>query len=72
MLEDDDPATGLLRFISESGINCLVLGSCSSNYITRYGAKTTHLISHYNLLQLFCWVIFSDEITFFGGVTVNL
>ncbi|PQM40510.1 U-box domain-containing protein 34 isoform X1 [Prunus yedoensis var. nudiflora] len=35
VLEDDDPATGLLRFISESGINCLVLGSCSSNYITR-------------------------------------
>ncbi|ONH97699.1 hypothetical protein PRUPE_7G205400 [Prunus persica] len=36
VLEDDDPATGLLRFISESGINCLVLGSCSSNYITRH------------------------------------
>ncbi|GLU10078.1 hypothetical protein SLE2022_269040 [Rubroshorea leprosula] len=35
VLEDENPATGLLRYISESGINSLVLGSCASNYITR-------------------------------------
>ncbi|GMY36344.1 U-box domain-containing protein 34 isoform X1 [Fagus crenata] len=35
VLEDDDPATALLRYISESGIKSLVLGSCSSNFVTR-------------------------------------
>ncbi|XP_068343450.1 U-box domain-containing protein 34-like [Pyrus communis] len=35
VLEDDDPANGILRFISESGIDCLVLGAYSSNYVTR-------------------------------------
>lgn len=36
ILEDDDPATALLRYASDSQINSLVLGSCSSNYITRW------------------------------------
>ncbi|WOH09194.1 hypothetical protein DCAR_0728649 [Daucus carota subsp. sativus] len=31
----DNPATSLVRFISDSGITNLVLGSCSSNCITR-------------------------------------
>ncbi|XVE70638.1 hypothetical protein DITRI_Ditri10aG0087400 [Diplodiscus trichospermus] len=35
VLEDDHPATGLLRYISEFGINTLVLGSYVSNCITR-------------------------------------
>ncbi|KAL1094277.1 hypothetical protein V6Z11_D06G084500 [Gossypium hirsutum] len=35
VLEDDYPAIGLLRYISEFGIQTLVLGSYSSNYITR-------------------------------------
>lgn len=35
VLEDDNPATGLLRYISESGINTLVLGSYGSNCIPR-------------------------------------
>ncbi|XP_021276863.1 U-box domain-containing protein 34-like isoform X2 [Herrania umbratica] len=35
VLEDDNPATALLRYISEFGINTLVLGSYSSNCITR-------------------------------------
>ncbi|KAF3439635.1 hypothetical protein FNV43_RR17913 [Rhamnella rubrinervis] len=35
ILDDDDPATALLRYASNSHINSLVLGSCSSNYITR-------------------------------------
>ena len=37
VLEDDDPAAALLRYISELGITSLVLGSCSSNFIARYG-----------------------------------
>lgn len=36
LLEDDNPASALLSFISESGIQILVLGSDSSNFITRY------------------------------------
>ncbi|XP_022754851.1 U-box domain-containing protein 34-like isoform X2 [Durio zibethinus] len=35
VLEDDNPATGLLRYISEFGINTLVLGSYDCNCITR-------------------------------------
>ncbi|XVF35067.1 hypothetical protein REPUB_Repub18cG0113000 [Reevesia pubescens] len=35
VLEDHNPATGLLRYISEFGINALVLGSYGSNCITR-------------------------------------
>ncbi|XP_028753561.1 U-box domain-containing protein 34 [Neltuma alba] len=35
LLEDDDPATALLRYISESEIQILVLGTGSSNFITR-------------------------------------
>ncbi|KAH7519234.1 hypothetical protein FEM48_Zijuj08G0014300 [Ziziphus jujuba var. spinosa] len=35
VLEDDDPAAALLRYASDSQINTLVLGSCSSNCITR-------------------------------------
>ncbi|XP_050374059.1 U-box domain-containing protein 34 isoform X2 [Argentina anserina] len=35
VLEDEVPANGILSFISQSDINCLVLGSSSSNYITR-------------------------------------
>ncbi|KAK6273629.1 hypothetical protein POUND7_010712 [Theobroma cacao] len=35
VLEDDNPAAALLRYISEFGINTLVLGSYSSNCITR-------------------------------------
>ncbi|XWS72207.1 hypothetical protein CRYUN_Cryun02cG0020500 [Craigia yunnanensis] len=35
VLEDDNPATGLLRYISEFGINTLILGSYGSNCITR-------------------------------------
>ncbi|KAJ1400687.1 Zinc finger, RING/FYVE/PHD-type [Sesbania bispinosa] len=35
LLEDDNPANALLSFVSESGIQILVLGSDSSNFITR-------------------------------------
>ncbi|OIW18729.1 hypothetical protein TanjilG_13481 [Lupinus angustifolius] len=35
LLEDDNPANALLSFISESGIQMLVMGSYSSNFITR-------------------------------------
>lgn len=35
VLEDDYPAVGLLRYISEFGIQTLVLGSYSSNYMKR-------------------------------------
>ncbi|KAK8503134.1 hypothetical protein V6N13_025894 [Hibiscus sabdariffa] len=35
VLEDDYPATGLLRYISEFGIDTLVLGSYGANCITR-------------------------------------
>lgn len=34
LLEGDNPAASLVRFISDSGITSLVLGSCSSNCIT--------------------------------------
>ena len=37
VLEDEVPANGILSFISQSDISCLVLGSSSSNYITRFG-----------------------------------
>jgi len=36
LLEDDNVAEALLSFISESGVQTLVLGSDSSNFITRY------------------------------------
>ncbi|KAL6224209.1 hypothetical protein ACLB2K_003065 [Fragaria x ananassa] len=35
VLEDEAPANGILSFVSQSDINCLVLGSGSSNYVTR-------------------------------------
>ncbi|KAK7265393.1 hypothetical protein RJT34_33013 [Clitoria ternatea] len=35
LLEDDNPASALLSFISESGVQILVLGSEPSNFITR-------------------------------------
>ncbi|KAJ6993656.1 hypothetical protein D5086_013055 [Populus alba] len=35
VIEDDNPATGLLRYVLESGIDSLVLGSCSSNCLLR-------------------------------------
>ncbi|KAF5481806.1 hypothetical protein F2P56_002428 [Juglans regia] len=35
LLEDNDPATALLRYVSESGIKSLVLGSCSLNFVMR-------------------------------------
>jgi hypothetical protein len=36
VIEDDNPATGLLRYVRESGIDSLVLGSCSSNCFLRF------------------------------------
>ncbi|KAK1550247.1 hypothetical protein Q3G72_016118 [Acer saccharum] len=35
VLEGDNPATALLSYVSEAGINILVLGSCSMNCIMR-------------------------------------
>lgn len=35
VLEDDNPATALVKYVSEAGINNLVLGSCSTNCIMR-------------------------------------
>lgn len=35
ILEDDNPATALLRYASQSGIKCLVLGSCFRTCIAR-------------------------------------
>ncbi|KAJ8750963.1 hypothetical protein K2173_016144 [Erythroxylum novogranatense] len=35
LLEDGDPAVGLLKYAAESGIDCLVLGSCSRNWLMR-------------------------------------
>lgn len=36
LLEYDDPAKALLRFIYKSGVNSLVMGSFTSNIFTRY------------------------------------
>lgn len=36
LLEGDDTATSLVRFMSDSGITNLVLGSCYFSCITRY------------------------------------
>lgn len=36
LLEDNDPAKALLKYISDSEVECLVLGSCSSSFLTRY------------------------------------
>nr|GEY59823.1 U-box domain-containing protein 34 isoform X1 [Tanacetum cinerariifolium] len=40
VVEGDKPASGLVKYVSESGINTLVLGFSSSNWLTRtfYGA----------------------------------
>ncbi|KAL1217438.1 U-box domain-containing protein 34 [Cardamine amara subsp. amara] len=35
LLEHHDPAKALLNYISDSEVECLVLGSCSSNFLTR-------------------------------------
>ncbi|KAL3625320.1 hypothetical protein CASFOL_030774 [Castilleja foliolosa] len=35
LLEGDNPAFALLRYITDSRATCLVLGSCSSNYFAR-------------------------------------
>ncbi|KAI4335267.1 hypothetical protein L6164_013930 [Bauhinia variegata] len=35
LLEDDDPASALVRYTSESGIQALVMGAFSSNFIRR-------------------------------------
>lgn len=35
MLEGHDPAVALLRYVTEAGINVLVLGSCPKNCIMR-------------------------------------
>lgn len=47
VLEDDNPATALVKYVSEAGINNLVLGSCSTYCIMRklkgQGVPTTVL-----------------------------
>lgn len=35
VLEDDNPASALLRYVSEARISSLVLGSCNTNCIMR-------------------------------------
>lgn len=35
-MEHDDPAKALLKYVSDSEVECLVLGSCSSSFLTRY------------------------------------
>lgn len=37
MLEGDNPATVLLKYVAQAGIISLVLGSSSPNYFGRYG-----------------------------------
>ncbi|CAN6870361.1 unnamed protein product [Brassica oleracea] len=41
LLENDDPAKALLKYISDSEVECLVIGSCSPSFLTRrrYGRK---------------------------------
>ncbi|KAF3512654.1 hypothetical protein F2Q69_00001096 [Brassica cretica] len=34
LLEHDDPAKALLKYVSDSEVECLVLGSCSSSFLT--------------------------------------
>ncbi|KAL0015005.1 hypothetical protein SO802_002074 [Lithocarpus litseifolius] len=64
VLEDDDPAAALLRYISESGITSLVLGSCSSNFIARRlkgpGIPTTILKCATGICNVY--VVSRDEI----------
>ncbi|CAG7879959.1 hypothetical protein BRARA_C01210 [Brassica rapa] len=35
LMEHDDPAKALLKYVSDSEVECLVLGSCSSSFLTR-------------------------------------
>ncbi|CDY54384.1 BnaC09g53680D [Brassica napus] len=35
LLENDDPAKALLKYISDSEVECLVIGSCSPSFLTR-------------------------------------
>ncbi|CAH2069674.1 unnamed protein product [Thlaspi arvense] len=35
LLEHHDPANALLKYISDSEVECLVIGSCTSNFLTR-------------------------------------
>lgn len=37
VLEGDNPATVLLKYVAQAGINSLVLGSSSPSYFGRYG-----------------------------------
>ncbi|XP_075650817.1 U-box domain-containing protein 34 [Castanea sativa] len=64
VLEDDDPAAALLRYISESAITSLVLGSCSSNFIARRlkgpGIPTTILKCATGICNVY--VVSRDEI----------
>ncbi|XP_050270177.1 U-box domain-containing protein 34 isoform X2 [Quercus robur] len=64
VLEDDDPAAALLRYISEAGITSLVLGSCSSNFIARRlkgpGIPTTILKCATSICNVY--VVSRDEI----------
>ncbi len=53
VLEDEAPANGILSFVSQSDINCLVLGSSSSNYITRYSAEALSLLIGTTFLLVF-------------------
>ncbi|CAG7910263.1 unnamed protein product [Brassica rapa] len=40
LLEHDDPAKALLKYISDSEVECLVIGSCSPSFLTRrFGRK---------------------------------
>lgn len=54
LLEDDDPATGLIRCISEFGIDTLVLGSYGSNYIARYALQLFRLLVKLELYVNVC------------------
>jgi hypothetical protein len=35
LLEHHDPAKALLKYMSDTDVECLVIGSCSSNFLTR-------------------------------------
>lgn len=61
VLMDDNPASAILNYVSQSGINSLVLGSWSPNCIIRYIFIRTclslgSLLNYTVAVLLFIWL----------------
>lgn len=46
VLEGDSPATVLLRYVTDTAVSSLVMGSSSPGYFSRYGQMTALALAH--------------------------